>query len=248
MAAPSSSEMPIASSSASRPSSSTLRRCIHDGPLVSSPVRHAGAAQMAQQLDRVLDEARAAELLVAQARGGRLQRLRRLAPRLADGDQVQAPVAGDVELAAEHALVEVVAAVAEARAQVVELDARQLLVDRGAQPDEHLGLEARRVEQRVVEVEDDRARQVHAQRSPGSLAGYRVTGSRQVQRGAQDAVLLAGVGGGIALARRGALGPADVAELQRAAGRICMSRGDMWARAPMLRGSSWTHTTSRRFG
>ena len=56
--------------------------------------------------------------------GGLLQRLRRLAPRLAHRDQVQAPVGGDVELAAEHALVEVVAAVAEARAQVVELDAR----------------------------------------------------------------------------------------------------------------------------
>ena len=37
--APSSSEMPMASSCSSSPSSSTLRRCIHDGPLVSSPVR-----------------------------------------------------------------------------------------------------------------------------------------------------------------------------------------------------------------
>ena len=120
---------------------------------------------------RVLDEARAPELLVAQADGGRLQRLGRLAPRLAHRDQVQAPVGGDVELAAQHALVEVVAAVAEALAQVVELDAGQLLVERRAQPDEHLGLEARGVEQRVVEVEDDRARQRHAQRSPGSFAG-----------------------------------------------------------------------------
>jgi 2-oxoglutarate dehydrogenase E1 component len=31
-------------------------------------------------------------------------------------------------------------------------------------------------------------------------------------------------------------------------GIICMRRGNMCARAPMLRGSSWTHTTSSRFG
>src|SRR4051812_25837066 len=36
----------------------------------------------------------------------------------------------------------------------------------------------------------------------------------QIQRGADDAVLLDGVGGRVALARRGALRPADVAELE----------------------------------
>ena len=133
--------------------------------------RHAGRAQVAHELDRVLDEARAAELLVAQSRVGLVQRLRRVAPRLADRDQVQATVHVDVDLAPQDALVEAVAPVAVARAQVVELDARQLLVDRFAQPDEHLALEAGRVEERVVEVEDDRARQSHAQRAPGSFAG-----------------------------------------------------------------------------
>ena len=43
--------------------------------------------------------------------------------------------------------------------------------DRLAEPDEHLALEAGRIEKRVVEVEDDRARQGHAQRAPGSFAG-----------------------------------------------------------------------------
>src|SRR3954449_230306 len=37
---------------------------------------------------------------------------------------------------------------------------------------------------------------------------------RQVERGPQDAVLLGGMGGGIALARRGALGAPDEAEVQ----------------------------------
>ena len=69
----------------------------------------------------------------------------------------------------------------------------------------------------------------------------------QVQRGPDDPALLLDVRGRVALARRGALGPADVAELQLR-GRICMRRGDMWARAPMLRGSSCTQTTSLRFG
>ena len=111
------------------------------------------------------------ELLVAQPNGRLVQGLRRLAPRLAHRDEVQAPVGVDIDLAAQHALVEVVAAVAVALAQVVELDAGQLLVDGRPQADEHLGLEARRVQERVVEVEDDRARQGHAQRSPGSFAG-----------------------------------------------------------------------------
>jgi hypothetical protein len=118
----------------------------------------------------VLDEARALQLLVAQPRRGGVQLLGRLAPRLADGDQVGAPVGGDVDLAAEHALIEVVAAVAVARSQGLVLDPRELRAHGLAQADEHLGLQARGVEQRVVEVEDDRARQAHY-RSPGSLAG-----------------------------------------------------------------------------
>ena len=39
-----------------------------------------------------------------------------------------------------------------------------------------------------------------------------------------------------------------VTTLARCSGRICMRRGNMWARAPMLRGSSCTHTTSRSSG
>ena len=70
---------------------------------------------------------------------------------------------------------------------------------------------------------------------------------RAVQRRAHDAALLDRVGGRVALAGAGALGPADVAVLELG-GDDLRRRGLMYARAPMLRGSSWTQTSSVRFG
>src|SRR3954449_5340776 len=58
---------------------------------------------------------------------------------------------------------------------------------------------------------------------------------REVERGADDAGLLDGVGGRIALARRGALGPADVAELQRAGQDLQQPRRHVGARAHVAR-------------
>src|SRR3954464_4123958 len=49
---------------------------------------------------------------------------------------------------------------------------------------------------------------------PGLLGRIHGHGDVEIQRGADDAVLLDGVGGRVALARRGALRAADVAELQ----------------------------------
>ena len=59
-----------------------------------------------------------------------------------------------------------------------------------------------------------RRRPARCQRSPGVLTGYSETGIDEVQGGLDDPRLLGDVGGRIALARRRALGPADVAELQ----------------------------------
>ena len=67
------------------------------------------------------------------------------------------------------------------------------------------------------------------------------------ESGADDAVLLAQVRGGIALARARAPGPADVA--QRDPCRFASSsRCRIVRHAPMFCGSSCAHTTSRRFG
>ena len=84
-------------------------------------------------------------------------------------------------------------------------------------------------------------------RSPGVFFGYIDTGIFRSSAVRDDPVLLVDVSGRVALAGRRALGAADVAEGQ-VLGEDLHRRGDMWARAPMLRGSSWTHTTSAGSG
>jgi hypothetical protein len=131
------------------------------GPVGEQRGPHAGLAELAEELDGVLHEASALELLVAQAQGALVQRLGRLAPWLAHRGQMLTAVGDEVPFAAQQALVELVAAVAEALADPVLVGVRKLLADGGAQPHEHLGLEAGGVEQRVVEVEEDPTRECH---------------------------------------------------------------------------------------
>src|SRR4051795_76723 len=57
----------------------------------------------------------------------------------------------------------------------------------------------------------------------------------EVERGADDAGLLHGVGGRVPLARRGALGPADIAELERAREDVQQPRRHVGARAHVAR-------------
>src|SRR4051794_29543593 len=60
-------------------------------------------------------------------------------------------------------------------------------------------------------------------------------GPREVQRGLHDAALLLRVRGRVALGRRGALGPADVAELQLARQDLHEARGHVRAGAHVAR-------------
>src|SRR3954447_12755445 len=60
-------------------------------------------------------------------------------------------------------------------------------------------------------------------------------GDREVQRGADDPVLLHRVRGRVALARRRALGPADVAELERGGEHLEQARGHVRAGAHVAR-------------